>query len=234
MICWAPWFSQVHSTGLLSVFLEHSLMYLWWYYFLICFVSYSWLIRTLSYSKLVEKKLITDKTEMNHNIQWCPLINFLQSFIHNYDNTLRQYHKQQLTRASQCFRKTKIQSSSASFILFWQSKQKWHHFRTWWKMKINNLSFKATLRLQSVTLELGSIARITLTCGLQPPFPCPFQYWPQTWDNSTEKTILKKYCERERQVSEQCDPRWESLIVASHTDVLWQFQNETVFSTCTS
>ena len=122
MICLAPWFSQVHSTGLLSVFLEHSLMYLWWYYFLICFVSYSWLIRTLSYSKLVEKKLIKDKTEMNHNIQWCPLINLLQSFIHNYDNTLRQYHKQQLTRASQCFRKTKIQSSSASFILFWQSK----------------------------------------------------------------------------------------------------------------
>ena len=57
MICWASWFSQIQSTGLLSVFLEHSLMYLWWYYFLICFVSYSWLIRTLSYSKLVEKKL---------------------------------------------------------------------------------------------------------------------------------------------------------------------------------
>ena len=87
MICWAPWFSQVQSTGLLSVFLEHSLMYLWWYYFLICFVSYSWLIRTLSYSKLVEKKLTKDKTELNHNIQWCPLINLLQSFIHNYDNT---------------------------------------------------------------------------------------------------------------------------------------------------
>ena len=115
-----------------------------------------------------------------------------------------------------------------------ESKQKWHHFRTWWKMKINNLSFITTLRLQSVTLELGSIERITLTCGLQPPFPGPFQYWPQTWDNSTEKTILKKYCERERQVSEQCDPSWVSLIVASHTDVLWQFQNETVFSICTS
>ena len=57
MICYAPWFSQVQSTGFLSVFLEHSLMYLWWYYFLICFVSYSWLIRTLSYSKLVGKKI---------------------------------------------------------------------------------------------------------------------------------------------------------------------------------
>ena len=189
MICSAPRFSQVQSTGFLSVFLEHSLMYLWWYYFLICFVSYSWLIRTLSYSKLVEKKLIKDKTELNHNIQWCPLINLLQSFIHNYDNTLRQYHKQQLTRASQCFRKTKIQSSSASFILFWQSKQKWHHFRTWWKMKINNLSFITTLRLQSVTLELGSIERITLTCCLRPPFPHPFQCWPQTWDNSTDKPL---------------------------------------------
>ena len=40
---------------------------------------------TLSYSKLVEKK-IKDKTELNHNIQWCPLINLLQSFIYNYDN----------------------------------------------------------------------------------------------------------------------------------------------------
>ena len=56
-------------------------------------------------------------------------------------------------------------------------------------MKINNLSFITTLRLQSVTLELGSIERITLTCGLQPPFPCPFQCWPQTWDNSTEKPL---------------------------------------------
>ena len=37
------------------------------------------------------------------------------------------------------------------------------HFRTWWKMKINNLSFITTLRLQSVTLELGSIEGITLT-----------------------------------------------------------------------
>ena len=123
MICWAPWFSQVQSTGLLSVFLEHNLMYLLWYFFLICLVSYSWLMRTLSYSKLVEKKLIKDKTELNHNIQWCPLINLLQSFIHNYDNTIRQYHKQRLTRTSQCFRKTKIQSGGARFVLFWQSKQ---------------------------------------------------------------------------------------------------------------
>ena len=115
-----------------------SYVLMWWYYFLICFVSYSWLMRTLSYSKWVQKKLTKDKTELNHNIQWCPLTNLRQSFIHNYDNTIRQYHKQQLTRASQCFRKTKIQSSRASFILFWQSKQKWHHFRTWWKMKINN------------------------------------------------------------------------------------------------
>ena len=179
MICWAPWFSQVHRTGLLSVFLKHSLMYLWWYYFLICFVSYSWLMRTLSYSKWVQKKLTKDKTELNHNIQWCPLTNLLQSFIHNYDNTIRQYHKQQLTRASQCFRKTKIQSSGASFVSFWQSKQKWHHFRAWWKMTINNLSFITTLRLQSVTLELGSIERIMLTCCLRPPFPCLFQCWPQ-------------------------------------------------------
>ena len=97
---------------------------------LLCFIL-------MTYSNIIifktsrKKKLTKDKTELNHNIQWCPLINLLQSFIHNYDNTLRQYHKQQLTRASQCFRKTKIQSSSASFILFWQSKQKWHHFRTW-------------------------------------------------------------------------------------------------------
>ena len=234
MICWAPWFSQVQSTGLLSVFLEHSLMYLLCYFFLICFVWYSWPMRTLSYSKLVEKKLIKDKTELNHNIQWCPLINLLQSFIHNYDNTIRQYHKQRLTRTSQWFRKTKIQSSRASFILFWQSKQKWHHFRTWWKMKINNLSFVTTLRLQYVTLELGSIERITLTCCPRLPLPCPFQCWPRTWTIPPEKTIIKQHWKRERQVSEQCDPTWVSLIVASHTDVLWQFQNETVFSICTS
>ena len=46
-------------------------------------------------------------------------------------------------------------------------------------MEINNLSFITTLRLQSVTLELGSIERITLTCCLRPPFPCLFQCWPQ-------------------------------------------------------
>ena len=146
-------------------------------------------MRTLSYSKLVEKKLIKDKTELNHNIQWCPLINLLQSFIHNYDNTIRQYHKQRLTRTSQCFRKTKIQSGGARFVLFWQSKQKWHHFRTWWKMNINNLSFITTLRLQYVTLELGSIERITLTCCLRLPLPCPFQCWPRTWTIPPKKPL---------------------------------------------
>ena len=32
-------------------------------------------------------------------------------------------------------------------------------------------------------------------------------------DNSTEKTITKQHWNRERQVSEQCDPTWMSLIV---------------------
>ena len=154
---------------------------------LLCFILMTY--ANIIILKTSRKKLTKDKTELNHNIQWCPLINLLQSFVHNYDNTIRQYHEQQLTRASQCFRKTKIQSSGASFVLFWQSKQKWHHFRTWWKMKINNLSFITTLRLQSVTLELGSIEQITLTCCLLPPFPHPFQCWPQTWDNSTEKPL---------------------------------------------
>ena len=77
MICLAPWFSQVHSTGLLSVFLEHSLMYFWWYYFLICFVSYSWLIRTLSYSKLVEKKI----NYLRIKLKWTTTYNDVLSLI---------------------------------------------------------------------------------------------------------------------------------------------------------
>ena len=189
MICWAPWFSQVQRTGLLSVFLKHSLMYLWWYYFLICFVSYSWLMQTLSYSKLEEKNLIKDKAEFEPQ-HTCPLINLLQSFIHNYDNTLRQYHKQRLTRASQCFRKTKIQSSGASFVLFWQSKQKWHHFRTWWKMKINNLSF-----IICYIRNWVNWMNKTLTCCPRPPFPCPFQCWPRSWTTSPKthyKTTLEE------------------------------------------
>ena len=168
-----------------SLFLHHTVIE---FSNLLCFIL-------MTYSNIIilktsrKKKLTKDKTELNHNIQWCPLINLRRSFIHNYDNTLRQYHKQWLTRASQCFRKTKIRSSGASFILFWQSKQKRHHFRTWWKMKIKNLSFITTLRLQSVTLELRSIERITLTCCLRPPFLHPFQCWPQTRDNSTEKPL---------------------------------------------
>ena len=35
--------------------------------------------------------------------------------------------------------------------------------------------------LWPVTLELGSIEGISLTCCAQPPFPCPFQCWPRTW-----------------------------------------------------
>ena len=52
-------------------------------------------------------------------------------------------------------------------------------FQNMTKEEINNLSFITTLRLQSVTLELGSIERIMLTCCLRPPFPCLFQCWPQ-------------------------------------------------------
>ena len=185
MISWAPWFSQVQSTWFLSVFLEHSIIYV----LVVVLFSNLLCFMLMTYENIIilktsrKKKLIKDKPELNHNIQWCPLINLLQSFIHNYDNTLRQYHK----HASHSFRKTKIQSSRAHFVLFWQSKQKWHHFRTWRKMKVNNLSSITTLRLQSVTLELGPIERITLTCCLPPPFLRPFQCWPQTWDNSTEK-----------------------------------------------
>ena len=53
---------------------------------LLCFIL-------MTYSNIIifktsrKKKLTKDKTELNHNIQWCPLINLLQSFIHNYDNT---------------------------------------------------------------------------------------------------------------------------------------------------
>ena len=42
MMCWALWLSQVKKTGLLSVFLEESLVDLWWYYFLICFIQGFW------------------------------------------------------------------------------------------------------------------------------------------------------------------------------------------------
>ena len=54
MISWALWLSQVQRTGLLSVFLKDSLVYLWWYFF--SNLLYFKLIWTLSYSKLVENK----------------------------------------------------------------------------------------------------------------------------------------------------------------------------------
>ena len=36
------------------------------------------------------------------------------------------------------------------------------------------------INVQFVTLELGSIGRITLTCCAQHPFPSLFQCWPRT------------------------------------------------------
>ena len=43
------------------------------------------------------------------------------------------------------------------------------------------MSSFVNVKLQSVTLELGSIEGKTLTCCARPPFPCPFQCWPRTW-----------------------------------------------------
>ena len=78
---------------------------------------------------------------MNHNICVLSLIIFSLHAVIKYIQKYRQYHEQRPIRTSQCFRKTKIQSSGASFVSFWQSKQKWKHFRTWWKMKYKWLRF---------------------------------------------------------------------------------------------
>ena len=59
--------------------------------------------------------------------------------------------------------------------------------------------------LQSVTLELGLIEGMTLTCCARSPFSCLFQWWPQTWTIPPKdhyKTTLEE-CEA---VPEQSDP----------------------------
>ena len=83
-----------------------------------------------------QKFLIKDKTELNHNKHELSLI----CYSHFYIIMIIPYHEQRLTRTPQCFRKTKIPSSGSSLVLFWQSKRKSNHFRTWWKTTINNLS----------------------------------------------------------------------------------------------
>ena len=57
------------------------------------------------------------------------------------------------------------------------------------------MSSFVNVKLQSVTLELGSIEGITLTCCSRPPFPCPFQCWPRTWTSPPQnhyKTTLEE------------------------------------------
>ena len=61
---------------------------------------------------------------------------------------------------------------------------------------------------QFTTLELGSIAVLMLTsCAL------PFNVAPEI-GQFHQKTITKQHWKGERQVPEQYDPSWVSLIVA--------------------
>ena len=94
---------------------------------------------------------------MNHNICVLSLIIFSLYAVIKYIQKYRQYHEQRPIRTSQCFRKTKIQSRGASFVSFWQSKQKWNHFRTWWKMKYKWLRFYNHIK--------GAASRLS-TCSL--------------------------------------------------------------------
>ena len=66
--------------------------------------------------------------------------------------------------------------------------------------------------LQSVTLELGSIEGITLTCCARPLFPFPPNVSLEL-GQVHQNTISKQHWKRQRQVSEQCDPCWVSSIV---------------------
>ena len=69
--------------------------------------------------------------------------------------------------------------------------------------------FTSIVELQFVTLELGSIEGITLTCCARPPFFLSFSMLATILEISTEKP-LKNNIEREKdmQVPEQCDGSW--------------------------
>ena len=97
---------------------------------------------------------------MNHNICVLSLIIFSLYAVIKYIQKYRQYHEQRPIRTSQCFRKTKIQSSGASFVSFWQSKQKWKHFRTWWKMKYKWLRFYNHIKGAASRLSAGSLIKL--------------------------------------------------------------------------
>ena len=56
-----------------------------------------------------------------------------------------------------------------------------------------------------------NLGQLTLSCCARPPFTCLFQCWPWT-RTIAQKTITKQHWKRERQVSEQCDWSWVSLI----------------------
>ena len=97
---------------------------------------------------------------MNHNICVLSLTIFSLYAVIKYVQKYRQYHEQRPIRTSQCFRKTKIQSSGASFVSFWQSKQKWKHFRTWWKMKYKWLKFYSHIKGTASRLSACSLIKL--------------------------------------------------------------------------
>ena len=80
------------------------------------------------------------------------------------------------------------------------------------KLKNTSVIWCLLTELQSMTLELGSIEGITLTCCARPLFPFPSNVGLEL-GHGPPKSISKQHWKRQRQVSEQCDPSWVSSIV---------------------
>ena len=68
--------------------------------------------------------------------------------------------------------------------------------------------------IKIMSLELGSIEGMMLTCCPWHLFPLPFNVGLEL-DNSTKKNIQNNFGRVKSRYQEQCDPSWVSLIAAS-------------------